>query len=151
MYRFARVALAALVATVMFGCASTQKHAIKNDARKMLMKKQNVVLSGKTGEVVGTPAHAELMKTYKTGAAYPDDSLRVVLIEEMGEEMDPKTLEALKGHKDLVIDGETGEIQGLPASSKDVGKAICPVCGFPVGSFRQQALTRKNLMTESPN
>jgi|GEM_PF-2292133 len=143
------VALGAVLAVAfMVGCAtSAQKKFKDKEAKELLAQHQDIVLSGVTGAIKGSGEDAKLLATASPTGDYPKESLRFFLIEEFAPDLDPDCLAALKARKDVVIDGKTGELQGCD-KGKNPGKLICPKCGFPVGSLRQQILVGKNTMWE---
>lgn len=135
---------AAAISFLAAGCKSTPKKKIADDEMKLLRSKQDVVISGKTGEIVGTKADKNPKKVVCKECGFPKGSLRQRMIISEEVQWDDETLQKLKDKKNLTLSGRTGAIVGTK-KDKNPSKVKCKDCGFPKGSLRQRVIIMEEL------
>jgi hypothetical protein len=142
-----KLSIIALCGTVllglMAGCKST-KMTLTDEEKKLLNSHQDIVISGKTGEIKGSSADKTPKKVVCKGCGFPKGSLRQRIIISGEVDMDDETLKKLKEKRDLVISGKTGAVKGTE-KDKNPSKVKCKGCDFPKGSLRQRVITSEEL------
>ncbi len=138
--------MAAAFAMTIAGCHTGQKKMSKEAGEKMMAKK-NIVLSGKTGGIVGTPEDNRPTRNINPATGYPVRCTRdrwIMAAREGKLKVSPETLKLLESRKNLTISSKTGEIVGSKADKKPK-KVKCKYCGFPEGSLRQRIIIMEEL------
>ncbi|OGV32449.1 MAG: hypothetical protein A2020_02015 [Lentisphaerae bacterium GWF2_45_14] len=141
-----KIILAAVTAAFAFmaGCKTTQTKHIAKDEMELLRSPKEVIISGATGEIVGTEAHKKPNTVSCPDCGFPAGSLRERLIISEEVTFDDETMRRLKEKKDVVISGRTGEVEGS-FQDKHPNNVKCPDCGFPAGSLRQRVIIMEEL------
>lgn len=123
------------------GCATstTTTHKLTTDEKALLRSNKEVVLSGKTGEIVGTEADQHPNVVACKDCGFPKGSLRQRLIMSGEFTFDDETMKMLKDKKDIKISGRTGAVEGS-FQDKHPNNVKCKDCGFPAGSLRQRVI-----------
>lgn len=126
-------------------CTSTQtKHHLAKDEIDLLRSNKEIVLSGKTGEIVGTEADKNPNTVVCKDCGFPKGSLRQRLIISGEFTFDDEAMKQLKEKKDIKISGRTGAVEGS-FQDKHPNNVKCPDCGFPAGSLRQRVIIMDEL------
>lgn len=137
------LAVSMFVAAFLCACNLTKEKCKCNaETMKMLKSGEDIVISAKTGEIIGSDEDRNPQKVKCEKCGFPKGSLRQRLIIDSDSNINnPETMKMLKEHKDLVISGRTGEIKGSKADkAKKSGKVECGDCGFPKGSLRERVI-----------
>jgi hypothetical protein len=133
------IAAAALAALCLAGCASMSKKPCLTAGEKLTFSEpKDLVLSGKTGELTGSPEDKNPKTAICPDCGYPKGSLRqrIIIAMEQEDDFDSETLGLLRERKDIVISGKTGAVEGSALDKKL--KVSAPERGFPKDSPRQR-------------
>ena len=129
----------------MAGCKSTSvKHSLAKDEIELLRSNKEIVLSGKTGEIIGTEADKKPNTVLCEDCGFPAGSLRQRLIISGEFTFDDETMKRLREKTDIPISGRTGAVEGS-FQDKYPNNVKCPDCGFPDGSLRQRVIIMEEL------
>jgi hypothetical protein len=134
-----RYSMIILFVTVMttVGCQTT----FTDDQVSIIKGKNDIVLSGTTGEVKGVDADSGKKAVKCKDCGFNKGSLRERMITAVTDDLsgvDQETIRKLKEHKDITISGDTGSIVGTSEHSRDAVK--CDKCGFNKGSLRYRII-----------
>lgn len=126
------------VATLLAGCAGTPEPEMTADTMNMIKRHQDLSLSGKTGWVVGSAEDKKPAAAIREDDEYPKTSLRYYFIEELEDELDPETLDALRGPDDVTFSGLNGRLVTKQATHEKTIKVetLSRETGYPIDSPR---------------
>lgn len=130
-------------------------NALTDEEIKHIRGKDDIYLSGKTGEIRGTSEDKKdnAPKCPKTGFNIGSPRQELILAHEDAIKNNPNSpdilsdeeIRLLKSNKDIVIDGKTGEIRGTKAERQS-GCPRCEKTGLNIGSPLHNLMSHHHLI-----